>query len=168
MSLPDSLRKTLPSGRVQTSATSVSVRDTGTGTCPTGSLEGTLTSIDIQKVCCRQLEECLVNERNPNPVRVIHSDVMLLNDLKEQFDIVTMVGSARMESGLHEDILAQAVSFLKPGGSLYYQSIDKNETGDWVRAFCETGHAAVSAYLLDTAYDFKAQYWKLTKNKELL
>ena len=129
---------------------------------------GTLTSIDILKVCCRQLEECLVNERNPNPVRIIHSDVMLLTNLAEQFDIVTMVGSARLESGLREDILAQAVSFLKPGGSLYYQSIDKNETGDWVRVFCETGHAAVSAYLLDTTYDFKAQYWKLTKNKELL
>lgn len=129
---------------------------------------GTLTSIDILEQCCRQLEACLANEQNPNPVRIIHSNVMLLKNLAERFDIVTMVGSARLESGLREDILAQAVSFLKPGGSLYYQSIDKNETGDWVRAFCETGHVAVSAYLLDTTYDFKAQYWKLTKNKELL
>lgn len=124
---------------------------------------GTLTSIDILEVCCRQLEACLVNEHNPNPVRVIHSDVMLLEGLAEQFDLVTMVGSARLESGLHEEILAKAVSFLKPGGSLYYQSLDKNETGDWVRAFCEKGTAAVDAYLLDTAYNFKAQYWKLTK-----
>lgn len=124
---------------------------------------GTLTSIDILEVCCRQLEECLVNERNPNPVRVIHSDVMLLEGLAERFDLVTMVGSARLESGLHEEILAKAVSFLKPGGSLYYQSLDKNETGDWVQAFCEKGTAAVTAYLLDTSYDFRAQYWKLTK-----
>lgn len=124
---------------------------------------GTLTSIDILEVCCRQLEECLANERNPNPVRVIHSDVMLLEGLAERFDIVTMVGSARLESGLHEEILTKAVSFLKPGGSLYYQSLDKNESGDWVRAFCEKGPAVVTAYLLDTAYDFKAQYWKLMK-----
>lgn len=124
---------------------------------------GALTSIDILEVCCRQLAECLENERNPNPVRVIHSDVMLLKNLAEQFDIVTMVGSARLESGLREDVLAQAVSFLKPGGSLYYQSLDKNETGDWVRAFCEKGPATVDAYLRDTAYGFQAQYWKLTK-----
>ena len=80
---------------------------------------GTLTSIDIQEICCRQLEECLVNERNPNPVQVICSDVMLLSDLADSFDIVTMVGSARLESGLREDILDKAVSFLKSGGSLY-------------------------------------------------
>ena len=67
---------------------------------------GTLTSIDIQEICCRQLEECLANERNPNPVRVICSDVMLLDGLADSFDIVTMVGSARMESGLREDFLA--------------------------------------------------------------
>lgn len=124
---------------------------------------GTLTSIDILEVCCRQLEECLANEHNPNPVRIIHSDVMLLNDLEGRFDIVTMVGSARMESGLREEILAQAVSLLKRGGSLYYQTLDRSETKDWVTAFCERNAAKAEAYLLDTAYDFKAQYWKLKK-----
>lgn len=124
---------------------------------------GTLTSIDIREICCRQLEECLVNEKNPNPVRIIHSDVMLLNDLAERFDIVTMVGSARSESGLHEAILSKAVSFLKRGGSLFYQSLDREETEEWVRTFCEKGSVTAAAYLLDTAYGFKAQYWKLTR-----
>ncbi len=126
---------------------------------------GTLTSIDIQEICCRQLEECLVNERNPNPVQVICSDVMLLSDLADSFDIVTMVGSARLESGLREDILDKAVSFLKSGGSLYYQTLDSEETEGWVRDFCQTRPVSAEAYLLDTAYGFKAQYWKLTKGE---
>ena len=124
---------------------------------------GKLTSIDLREICCRQLEECLENERNPNPVRVIHSDVMLLNGMTEQFDIVTMVGSARLESGLHEEILAKAVSFLKPGGSLYYQSLDKDESEEWVTAFCTRNVVRIEAYLLDTSYGYKAQYWKLKK-----
>ena len=124
---------------------------------------GKLTSIDIQEICCRQLEECLENEENPNPVRIIHSDVMLLNGMTEQFDIVTMVGSARLESGLHEEILAKAVSFLKPGGSLYYQSLDKDESEEWVTAFCTRNAVRIEAYLLDTSYGYKAQYWKLKK-----
>ncbi|MDE7219603.1 MAG: class I SAM-dependent methyltransferase [Oscillospiraceae bacterium] len=124
---------------------------------------GTLTSIDILESCCRQLEACLANERNPNPVRIICSDMMLLNDLEGRFDIVTMVGSARTESGLREDILARVASFLKPGGSLYYQTLDKEETKEWVSDFCEHTPVKAEAYLLDTAYGFKAQYWKLTK-----
>lgn len=124
---------------------------------------GTLTSIDIDALCCRQLEECLKNEHNPNPVRVTHSDVMLLDGLTGRFDIVTMVGSARLESGLHESILEKALSFLKSGGSLFYQSLDRAETGDWVTACCEQNATKVEAYLLDTAYDFEAQYWKLRR-----
>ena len=126
---------------------------------------GKLTSIDIQEICCRQLEECLKNERNPNPVRIIHADAMLLDELTEQFDIVTMVGSARLESGLHEEILGKAVSFLKPGGSLYYQSLDKDETEEWVTAFCARNAVRKETYLLDTNYGYRAQYWKLTKCK---
>ena len=124
---------------------------------------GMLTSIDMLEICCRQLEECLANERNPNPVRVIHSDVMRLEGLSDSFDIVTMVGSARRESGLREAILDKAVSFLKSGGSLYYQTLDEDGTEDWVRDFCKKRPVTAEAYLLDTAYGFKAQYWKLTK-----
>lgn len=124
---------------------------------------GMLTSIDILEICCRQLEECLVNECNPNPVRVIHSDVMQLEGLSDDFDIVTMVGSARRESGLREAVLSKAVSLLKNGGSLYYQTLDEDETEDWVRDFCEKRPVTVEAYLLDTAHGSKAQYWKLTK-----
>ena len=125
--------------------------------------KGSLTSIDIAEDACRQFEECLVNEKNPNKVNIIHSDVMLVENLEEQFDIVTMVGSARLESGLFESIIEKAFSFLKTGGSLYYQSVDKNETKESVVALCEKNGMKVENYLLDTTYDFNAQYWKITK-----
>lgn len=40
---------------------------------------GTLTSIDRLEICCRQLEERLICEGNPNAVKVICSDVMELD-----------------------------------------------------------------------------------------
>lgn len=126
---------------------------------------GTLTSIDRLEVCCRQLEAGLANEGNPNPVRVVHGDVMALEGLEDRFDIVTLVGSTRLESGLGEELLEKALSLLRPGGSLYYQTLDGEETEDWVRAFCEKRPAAAQAYLLDSAYGFKARYWKLKKGR---
>ena len=89
---------------------------------------GYLTSIDIDELACRQLKECLVNEENPNDIRVINSDVMMIDDLDESFDIVTMVGSSRLESGLHKTILEKVFSFVKKGGVVYYQSLDRKET----------------------------------------
>lgn len=124
---------------------------------------GSLTSIDILEVCCRQLTECLANEHNPNRVQIIHSDVMLLEGLAEHFDIVTMVGSARRESGLHEQILKKTLTFLKPGGSLFYQTLDEKEDGKLVTALCQQTGTHIEKYLLDSAYDMCAQYWKLTK-----
>jgi len=124
--------------------------------------EGELTSIDIDEECCRQLTECLLNEKNPNCIHIIHSDVMRVKDKDETFDIVTMVGSARMESGLFRGILEKAFSMLKPGGAMYYQSLDESEKKEDVLAVCE-GTMQVEKYLLDETYGFRAQYWKLTK-----
>lgn len=88
---------------------------------------GSLTSIDIDELACRQLQECLVNEKNPNKVKIICSDIMKIDSFSKQFDIITMVGSTRMESGLYNEIIAKVFSMLKNGGSLYYQSIDPKE-----------------------------------------
>ena len=124
---------------------------------------GNLISIDIDGTSCRQLKECLINERNPNPIKIIHSDVMLVNDLSEKRDIVTLVGSTRMESGFLEGILEKAFSFLKGGGSFYYQSLDKNEARDKIEELCKRKEMRVDDYMLDMNYGFKAQYWKITK-----
>ncbi len=126
--------------------------------------DGTLTSIDIDSECCYQLKASLINEHNPNPVEIIHSDVMLVKGLKEAFDIVTMVGSSRLESGVYEQILEKAFSFIKYGGSMFYQSLDKEENVNDFFTLCMDNNMTVDNYLLDTAYDFKAQYWKITKN----
>ena len=124
---------------------------------------GTLTSIDIDEAACQQLRECLINEKNPNKVTVIHSDVLSVNGLDDRFDIVTMVGSTRMESGLYETIIEKALSFLKSGGSLYYQTLDETETKEDMAALCEKNNMKVEHYLLDASYGFQAQYWKITR-----
>lgn len=121
---------------------------------------GSLTSVDIDEVCCRQLREGLENEGNPNSVEIVCSDVMLLEDLAGRFDIVTMVGSTRQESGLYESILEKAFSFVKSGGSFYYQSLDKEESKERFSALCEKNGMTVHRYLADETYGFRAQYWK--------
>lgn len=123
---------------------------------------GSLTSIDIDPVCCRQLREGLENEGNPHSVEILCSDVMAL-DLAGRFDTVTMVGSTRLESGLYEGILEKVFSFVKPGGSLYYQSLDREEPRERFSALCGKNGMAVDRYLLDEAYGFRAQYWKVTR-----
>jgi len=124
--------------------------------------EGELTSIDIDEESCRQLRACLINEHNPNRINIIRSDVMCVEGKDETFDIVTMVGSTRMESGLFRGILEKAFSILKRGGAMYYQSLDEEETEEDVISVC-AGKMRVENYLLDETYGFKAQYWKLTK-----
>lgn len=125
--------------------------------------QGGLTSIDINELCCRQLKEGLENEENPNPVTIIHSDVMAVDNLDESFDIVTMIGSTRLESGLYQSLLCKAFSFLKRGGSMYYQTFDENESMDDFAKICHDNQLTIENYVCDLSYDCKAQYWKVTK-----
>lgn len=86
----------------------------------------TLVSIDKDIDCCKQLNLCLINEENPNSIEIINDDVMNYNNLNK-FDIITMIGSTRCESGLYKEIINKVLSMLMVGGSLFYSSIDKNE-----------------------------------------
>lgn len=124
---------------------------------------GELTSIDIDEICCRQLKEALENEENPNPVNIINSDIMSVSNLQEAFDIVTVVGSTRTESGLYRNFLEKAFSLLKKGGSMYYQSLDKDEEMSDFKKICEDNRMTVENYFCDLSYGFKAQYWKIRK-----
>ncbi len=125
---------------------------------------GSLTSIDIDEQCCRQLSECLENEHNPNAVHIICSDVMNVDGLEDKFDIVTMIGSSRLESGLYDEIITKAISLLKPHGKLYYQTLDKSESKNMFEEVCGKVNAKIEGYLSDERYGFKAQYWKVTKS----
>ncbi len=122
-----------------------------------------MTSIDIDGESCRQLKECLVNEKNPNQVYIVHQDIMQVDQFENQFDIVTMVGSTLRETGLYEPVLRKVFSLLKNGGSLFYQTLDKGERKEDLVSLCEKTGIRIDNYLLDTLYGFKAQYWKLTK-----
>lgn len=124
---------------------------------------GSLTSIDIDEGCCRQLRLGLENENNPNTVRVICSDVLLLDGMDGQFDIVTMVGSTRLESGQYEGILQKAASFIKPGGVFYYQTLDQREKRAGFAMICESCSLKIEAYLLDTSYGMRAQFFAARK-----
>ncbi len=124
---------------------------------------GTLTSIDIDSECCKIFELKLENEKNPSLIKVINSDVLLLNNLDNRFDIVTMVGSTRLESGLFEKIIIKAIKLVKPGGSLYYQTLDKDEGKDFFEEICKNNSCRIEKYELDTKYGLKAQYFKAVK-----
>ena len=124
---------------------------------------GSLTSIDIDEDCCRTLKDGLVNEHNPNSVEVIHSDVMLVEGCENKFDIVTVVGSTRLESGLYEILLGKAISFIKKGGSMYYQTLDRDEKMSDFLKLCNEYDLTVENYICDNSYGFKAQYWKVSK-----
>lgn len=124
---------------------------------------GCLTSIDRDAVSCRQLALRLKNENNPNRVRIIPSDVMLVDSMDESFDIVTMIGSTRVESGLYGKILNKAIVLVKPGGSFFYQTIDREEEKEAFEELCKANNLKLEAYLLDTRYGYHAQYFKAVK-----
>lgn len=124
---------------------------------------GSLTSVDIDPVACRQLTQGLENENNPNSVEIICSDVTKLNGLDASFDLVTMVGTTRLETGKFEEVLGKVFSLIKKNGEMYYQSLDPAEDKEDVLQLFEKYNMRVERYLLDDKYGFKAQYWKITK-----
>lgn len=123
---------------------------------------GTLTSIDLREICCRQLERRLVCEENPAAVTVICADAMTL-PLEGQFDLVTMVGSTAAESEDAPALLEKAMDFVREGGALYYQSLDATEDCSSVLQAAFRRGMTLDAFLTDDAYDMHCQYYKFRK-----
>lgn len=126
--------------------------------------EGTLTSIDMLEVCCRQLEERLICEGNPNEVTVVCADAMTL-DYAEQFDILTMVGTTAIESGDGMSLLAKASGFVKDGGAIYYQTLDGKEDCNAVMQTAFQCGMSLAAFAEDNAHGFCCHYYKFEKRK---
>ena len=124
--------------------------------------KGTLTSIDRLEICCRQLEQRLIAEENPNKVRVIRADAGELA-LEGQFDIVTMVGSTVTESGMGLTLVEKAMDFVKTGGALYYQSMDSGEDSDRVIRAAHSRGMKLGAFAADDAYGFSCRYYKFER-----
>lgn len=120
---------------------------------------GSLTSIDMAPICCRQLQQRLICEGNPNDVTVICGDAMALN-LEKQFDIVTMVGSTTLESGDGLALLEKAISFVKDGGALYYQSLDEKEDCNRILQTAFRNGMSLAAFEEDNTYGIPARYYK--------
>lgn len=125
--------------------------------------QGSLTSIDQEEVCCRQLKQRLICEGNPNDVRVVCSDAMEL-DFDDRFDIVTMVGSTVMESGVGLSLLKKAISFVKTGGALYYQSLDKTEDCNATIRMALKHGMCLNAFCEDDTYGFHCHYYQFRRS----
>lgn len=124
--------------------------------------QGSLTSVDREEICCRQLEQRLTCEGNPNDVRVICSDAMTL-DMDGRFDLVTMVGSTAMESGMGLSLLQKAFRLAKTGGAVYYQSLDeKEDCSAVIRAAFQHG-MCLGVFCEDSAYGFHCHYYRFEK-----
>ena len=123
---------------------------------------GSLTSIDRLPVCCRQLEKRLAFEQNPTNVTVLCADAFTL-DFCNEFDLVTIVGTTGIESQNSFSLLAKASEFIKIGGVLYYQSLDKAETCDSVIRTAQNAVFLLKAFEADHAYSFSAQYFIFEK-----
>lgn len=123
---------------------------------------GTLTSVDKLEICCRQLEERLICEGNPNHVTVICADAMTL-DYKEQFDVLTMVGSTAVESGDAMALFRKASGFVKEGGTIYYQSMDASEDSNMVIQTAFQCGMSLGTFAEDDAYGFRCQYYRFEK-----
>ncbi len=124
--------------------------------------QGSLVSVDRLPICCRQLEKRLAFEQNPTKVTVLCADAMTL-DFCNEFDLVTIVGSTGIESKQSLALLGKAAEFVKNGGHLYYQSLDKNETCDCVIRTAQNAGFLLKAFEADHAYNFSAQYFIFEK-----
>lgn len=124
---------------------------------------GKLTSIDIDSEICRQLSERLENEKNPYKIEVINKDVNLVTDKNGYFDIVTIMGSTRRESGEYDKTLESCVKMLKKGGQLFYSTLEKDETMDDFIQFSIKNNIKIENYLYETIDNYAIRFWKATK-----
>lgn len=124
---------------------------------------GSLTSIDRLSICCRQLQCRLRCENNPNQVYVLCMDAMNLSK-ETQYDIVTMIGSTAKESNSAIALFQKACSLVKPGGSLYYQSLDGNVDSNQIITAAFANNMHLSAFLEECAYGFRCYYYEFCKN----
>lgn len=125
---------------------------------------GLLTSIDIDKSCADNLKACLLNENNCNPIKVICADAITY-DFGQQFDLVTIVGSAAEESGDELSIISKAFLLVKNGGALYLQIILNGRSFD-VAKWAQQYNASIVKCLIDDTYDIHCEYYKITKHGE--
>lgn len=124
---------------------------------------GSLTSVDVLDECCDALRAGLINEGNPNRVRVLCADAMALEGLDGSFELVTMVGSTVRESGVGGALVEKALTLVKPGGSLYLQTILDDPAGYHIDTICQRLGAEIDNSLYDPAYGFEARFFKITK-----
>lgn len=123
---------------------------------------GSLTSVDRLPICCEQLKLRLKCEKNQNRVNVICADATQVLHNRE-FEIVTMIGTTAMESDNAVKLFEKACAMVTCGGSLYYQTLDRNENfAATVKLAFEKGFT-LSAYMSDDSFGINAYYYKFQR-----
>lgn len=95
--------------------------------------KGKLTSMDINSEICEIFEYRQQREGHPNPANVLCKSIFDSDLPVENFDIVTLIGSAIHETGDFKKCLDSCFSLLKRGGylmfmaSLKYASVEMME-----------------------------------------
>lgn len=121
----------------------------------------TLVSIDFNYECFKQLELSLINEKNPNIIKIINED-LIKYVAENKFDIITMIGSTVIESGLYKEILNKALSSLSIGGSLFYNFLNKKEEKDNLFNVIDQSVFLVEKYEVLENYGRKLIFAKIT------
>lgn len=122
---------------------------------------GHLTSIDIDETICRNLRERLINEKNPNHVTIICSDIIELNGYDHYFDLITLVGSTRMEIGQWEILFKKLAELMNNGGCIYYMELRGELSANELTSLFEKCGFKVTNIINDEKYRLNASYWRL-------
>jgi len=74
-----------------------------------------------------------------------------------------MVGTTTAECGKGMELLEKACTFVKAGGSVYYQSLNEKEDCNAVMQTAFRCGMSLAAFAEDHAYGFHACYYKFEK-----
>ncbi|MCR2807557.1 class I SAM-dependent methyltransferase [Paenibacillus soyae] len=84
--------------------------------------KGNITSIDINNEICEIFAYRQQREGHPNPSKVLCKSIFDSDLPKENFDIVTLIGSAINETGDFKKCLDSCLSLLNPDGYLMFMA----------------------------------------------
>lgn len=74
-----------------------------------------------------------------------------------------MVGSTITESGIGLALLEKAMDFVKPGGAIFFQSMEENEDCNAVMQVAFRQGMNLSAYFEDDTFGIHCHYYKFCR-----
>lgn len=126
--------------------------------------KGSLTSIDIDKELCELFTYRQQREEHPNPSKVLCKSIFDSDLPKDEFDIVTIIGSAINETGDFEKCLDSCFRLLKHDGYLMYMANFKNSPTVMVEEYIsKTSYLIESRDIFDEYPEYPFYIYKIKK-----